>query len=150
MLDLVRHSLLAAVDGLTEEQLDHLYDAESNSIGALLAHIAAVERAYQVLTMEEREPSPAEERSWSAALKLGEHGRKMLKGRELKWYLDELKSVRRHTLTALSRYDDEWLERPLADATKTNAHWVWFHVVENEMCHCGQIRWLRARLPEKF
>jgi hypothetical protein len=46
-----RATTLAAVDGLTMSQLDHLHDASSNSIGALLAHVAAVESSYQVLTM---------------------------------------------------------------------------------------------------
>jgi hypothetical protein len=35
-------------------ELEHLQDDSSNSIGALLAHIVAVERAYQCLTFEER------------------------------------------------------------------------------------------------
>ena len=42
MLTYARSTTLAAVDGLTIADLDHLHDAESNSIGALLAHIAAV------------------------------------------------------------------------------------------------------------
>ena len=54
MLSYARSTTLAAVDGLTMADLDHLHDAESNSIGALLAHITVVERSYQVLTFEER------------------------------------------------------------------------------------------------
>src|SRR4029079_11597067 len=55
-----RHTTLAAVEGLSIAELDHLQDASSNSIGALLAHIAAVERGYQCLTFEERPPSALE------------------------------------------------------------------------------------------
>ena len=51
-LTYVREGMLAAVKGLTPAQLDHLHDAESNTIGALLAHVAAVERWYQVFTFE--------------------------------------------------------------------------------------------------
>ena len=44
MLSYARQTTLAAVEGLTREQLDHLHDERSNSIGALLAHVAMVER----------------------------------------------------------------------------------------------------------
>jgi Protein of unknown function (DUF664) len=74
MLSYARQTTLEAVEGLTREQLDHLQDDRSNSIGALLAHVAAVERGYQLVTFEEREPSAAENDAWSAALKLGNKG----------------------------------------------------------------------------
>src|SRR5690242_14547367 len=54
MLTYARSTTLAAVAGLTTTQLDHLHDAASNSIGALLAHMAAVERSYQIMTFENR------------------------------------------------------------------------------------------------
>ena len=44
MLAYARETLLAAVRGLDRDQLDHLHDERSNSIGALLAHVTAVER----------------------------------------------------------------------------------------------------------
>jgi uncharacterized damage-inducible protein DinB len=47
MLLYARQTTLAAVEGLSIAELDHLQDDSSNSIGALLAHIAAVERWYQ-------------------------------------------------------------------------------------------------------
>ena len=52
MLTYARATTLAAVEGLTLGELDHLHDTESNSIGALLAHAVAVERSYQVLTLD--------------------------------------------------------------------------------------------------
>jgi hypothetical protein len=76
MLTYARSTTVAAVQGLTMLQLDHLHDAESNSIGALLAHIACVERSYQVLTFEQRGLSPQEHQRWSTALKLGKDGRR--------------------------------------------------------------------------
>jgi len=148
MLAYARNTTLAAVDGLTREQLDHLHDAGSNTIGALLAHIAAVERGYQVITFEEREPSPSENAAWSAALKLGDQGRRQLRGHELQFYTDDLLRTREATLAALAQRDDEWLEAPLRIAPNLNAHWAWFHVAEDEINHRGQIRWLRARLPQ--
>lgn len=146
MLTYARSTTLAAVEGLTIAQLDHLHDAESNSIGALLAHIAAVERSYQVLTFEERLLSPQENELWSTALKLGENGRRRLRGHPLEHYLEELAAARRITLEALAARDDAWLERSVTPAPRINAHWAWFHVAEDEVNHRGQIRWLRSRL----
>jgi uncharacterized damage-inducible protein DinB len=147
MLTYARSTTLAAVEGLTSAELDHLHDAKSNSIGALLAHIAAVERSYQVLTFEERLLSPQENELWSNALKLGENGRRHLRGYPLEHYLDELTAARRATLEALATRDDVWLERSVTSAPRINAHWAWFHVAEDEINHRGQIRWLRSRLP---
>jgi uncharacterized damage-inducible protein DinB len=146
-LTYVRHTLIAAVNGLGQRELDHLHDASSNSIGALLAHAVAVERYYQLLTFEEREPSPQEAANWSAALDLGEAGRRSLRGHGLQWHLEEMTTVRMATLAALATRDDAWLEQPLARAPRMNAHWAWFHVAEDEINHRGQIRWLRPRLP---
>jgi uncharacterized damage-inducible protein DinB len=147
MLSYARQTTLAAVEGLTREQLDHLHDERSNSIGALLAHITAVERGYQLVTFEDREPTAAEQDLWSAALKLGDKGRLEIRGHELPLYVDELRRVREATLAALAARDDTWLEATLRIAPALNAHWAWFHVAEDEINHRGQIRWLRARLP---
>jgi len=148
MLTYARSTTLAAVQGLTMAELDHLHDAESNSIGALLAHIAVVERSYQTLTFEERLMSAEENERWLPALKLGANGRRALRGQTLEHYLEELAEVRRGTLDLFATRDDEWLERSVAVAPKINAHWAWFHVAEDEINHRGQIRWLRARLPK--
>jgi len=150
MLTYARSTTFAAVDGLTMADLDHLQDANSNSIGALLAHFAVVERSYQILTFEDRELSAKENERWSAALKLGASGRQSLRGYPLEHYLDELTTVRRVTLEMFAERDDEWLERSVVQAPKINAHWAWFHVAEDEINHRGQIRWLRARLPKRL
>lgn len=147
MLTYARSTTLAAVDGLTLAELDHLQDGESNSIGALLAHMVAVERSYQVLTFEDRLPSPQENERCAAALKLGGSGRRSLRGYALEHHLEELTALRRLTLEGLAARDDAWLERPVVVAPRINAHWAWFHVAEDEINHRGQIRWLRARLP---
>lgn len=146
MLTYARATTLAAVDGLTMAELDHLHDPASNSIGALLAHITAVERSYHALTFEERLLSPDETARWAAALKLGDAGRSSLRDQPLTHYLDELAAAREATLQALAARDDEWLERSVAVAPRINGHWAWFHVMEDEVNHRGQIRWLRARL----
>ena len=149
MLTYARSTTVAAVEGLTLGELDHLHDARSNSVGALLAHITAVERSYQILTFEERLLSPHENALWAPALQLGARGRDSLRGYPLEHYLEELSVVRNATLDALAARDDGWLERAVTVASRINAHWAWFHVAEDEINHRGQIRWLRARLPQR-
>ena len=146
MLLYARRTTLAAVEGLSIAELDHLQDASSNSIGALLAHIAAVERGYQIITFEDRRPSPEERAQSEPALTLGDDGRRLLRGKPLEHYVGQLSDVRRRTLESLAARDDDWLERTLIAAPALNAHWAWFHVAEDEINHRGQIRWLRARL----
>jgi len=148
MLTYARATTLTAVEGLTLAELDHLHDPASNSIGALLAHITAVEESYQVLTFEDRLLSPRENAEWGAALKLGPEGRRTPRGYPLDQYLGRLETVRRRTLEALASRDDAWLDRSASVAPRINAHWAWFHVAEDEINHRGQLRWLRARLPK--
>jgi len=146
MLNYARHTTLAAVEGISIAELDHLHDDSSNSIGALLAHIAVVERGYQFLTFEERAATALEMEAWEPALTLGADARRLLRGKPLEHYVRELEEVRRLTLEGMAARDDTWLERPLRAAPAMNAHWGWFHVAEDEINHRGQIRWLRARL----
>ena len=147
ILTYARDTTLAAVAGLSVAQLDHLHDDTSNSIGALLAHFAAVERSYQRLTFDDRTPNADEMAAWQAALELGDMGRRTLRGQPLEHYLSELADARRVTLEELAARDDAWLGRSLPAAAAMNAHFAWFHVAEDEISHRGQIRWLRARLP---
>lgn len=142
-----RQALAAAVGGLSRAQLDHLHDEKSNSIGALLAHAAAVEWWHQVLTFGEHVPSASEEAPWLAALDLGAQARQQIRDREPEDYLEALDQARETTLSTLAQRDDAWLERPLVAMPERNAHWAWFHVAEDEISHAGQIRWLRTRLP---
>ncbi len=54
MLTWMRDTILQPVQGLTVTQLDYLHDPKANSIGALLLHLAAIERLYQLHTFEGR------------------------------------------------------------------------------------------------
>lgn len=149
MLGHVRATTLQAVAGLATAELDHQHDERSNSIGALLSHIAAVEWYYQLATFDERQPRAEEMRVWGPALDLGPAAREAIRGRPLAHYLERLALVRGRTLECLREKDDAWLE--LAErhgsGRSVNRHWQWFHVAEDELSHRGQIRWLRARLP---
>ena len=150
MMNYARYTTLHAVKDLTVEQLDFLLDDNSNSIGALLLHFAAVEYAYQVETFEGRELSEEELKEWGAALDLGEAGREHIKGHELGFYLDQLTKVRERTYELFKSVDDEWLahEEPFWHNKPANYYFMWFHVFEDEINHRGQIRLVRKRLPK--
>ena len=148
MLTYVRRTTLQSASGLTTEQLDHLYDPRSNSIGALLAHIAGIEVSYQCATFERRGLTRVEKERWGPALELGERARTEIRDRSLDDYVADLTEVRDRTLAELGRRDDAWLEetRPFWGGHLANNYFQWFHVFEDEISHRGQIRWLRGRL----
>lgn len=147
MMNYARHTTLQAVAGLTVEQLDYLLDPESNSIGALLSHYAAVEYAYQVATFEGRDLSEEELTIWGPSLSLGDEGRAMIKGNDLNYYLDRLNEVRERTYALFATIDDDWLyiEEEFWHHKQANYYFMWFHVFEDEINHRGQIRLIRKR-----
>src|ERR1700733_10480544 len=52
MLTWMRPAGTRPVQGITQANLDYLFDANANSIGALLLHLAATETLYQLMTFE--------------------------------------------------------------------------------------------------
>jgi hypothetical protein len=153
MLTWMRNQILEPVQGLTVKQLDYLHDSKANSIGALLLHLAAVEREYQLNTFEGIKWDDWDEltvKEWGMPAGLGEVARQAIRGHELAYYLDRLREVRAHTLTELRKRDDTWL-------MQIDDHWVWgptnnyckwFHVCEHESNHNGQVKWIKGRLPD--
>ena len=147
MMNYARQATLHSVNGLTVKELDHLYDAESNSIGALLLHIASVDFYYQKYTFEERDLTEEESQKWLAALDLGEKGQKEIKGNDLFYYTNLLSELRNRTYELFKEKDDEWLEKKVSyGKSEANNYHLWFHVFEDEINHRGQISWLRKRL----
>ena len=147
MLNYARHTTLEAVAGLVPSQLDYMPDAKSNSIGALLTHIAAAEVGYQAATFHGRELSAQEKDEWGAVLPLGDRSRQEIRGHDLVYYLTRLEQVRAVTLLELGRLDDTWLEAETTfrNGQRINNYFKWFHVLGHEINHRGQIRWLRGR-----
>ena len=145
MMNYARHTTLSAVAGLGVGELDYLHDPESNSIGALLSHIAAAEVGYQAATFYARDLNEEERHEWGAALDLGERGRREIIGHELEYYLSGLERVRAKTLAELGRREDQWLEEhtSFGSGQRVNNYFKWFHVFGHELNHRGQIRWLR-------
>ena len=81
-------------------------------------------------------------------MSLGNVGRAQIKGNSLDFYLDKLGEVRDYSLTELQKRDDDWLL--MTDRSwgwgPTNNYCKWFHVVEHESNHNGQIKWISSRI----
>ncbi|PZD97319.1 integrase [Paenibacillus sambharensis] len=149
MMNYARYTTVKSVEGLTVDQLDYLIDDSCNSIGALLLHIAAVDYYYRTVTMEDRKPTKEELAFWEPALALGDSAREKIKGHPLSYYLDLLHQERTLTLLGMKSRDDSWLEiqKPF-DGKPSNIQFRWFHVMEDEINHRGQIRWMAKRIKQ--
>ncbi|PWT77052.1 MAG: hypothetical protein C5B59_05020 [Bacteroidetes bacterium] len=153
MMTWMRWVVLRSVENMKQADLDHLFDANANTIGALLLHLAATESFYQVHTFEgiswDKFPDDYKKK-WEVPMNLGEPARKTIKGNDLSYYTDILSSVREKTLAEFRKRDDDWLMKVdpkfFADQP-TNNYCKWFHVCEHESNHNGQIKWLAKRLP---
>jgi uncharacterized damage-inducible protein DinB len=146
----VRASVLSATKGLTQPELDFLVDAQSNTIGALLFHLAATDAIYQDLTFYNLPDfSPANKAKFGAAMSLGEEGRKQIKGHDLDYYTSIITEVRESTLKEFKNRDDKWFQEVDPDffGGPTNNFCKWFHVCEHEANHRGQMTVIRKRLP---
>lgn len=151
MMNYTRSVTVQAVAGLGLDELDYLHDPQSNSIGALLSHIAAAEVGYQAATFDARQLSEEEREQWGAAIELGDKAREKIRGYGLEHYLNSLERVRAKTLAELGRRDDRWLEEETAFASgqRVNNFFKWFHVMGHEINHRGQIQWLRSRAAKR-
>nr|WP_310225388.1 DinB family protein [Paenibacillus qinlingensis] len=147
MMNYARYVTLEMTKNLTVQQLDFLLDAKSNSIGALLSHCAAVEYAYQVETFEKRDLNEEEMLIWGAAINLGDEGREKIKGNAIDYYVNTLNEIRNRTFELFKTVDDEWLyqEEEFWYKKQANHYFMWFHVMEDEINHRGQISLIKKR-----
>jgi uncharacterized damage-inducible protein DinB len=145
MLDGLKARVERLVVNLNQEQTDFLIDEDANRIGSINYHLAATEVYYQIYTFEGRQFNDEEKEKWMTPLSLGEKGREELKGKPIKYYLDIFDSVRSKTKELLKTKDDEWFSKKNGQMSN---HWAWFHVMEHQANHMGQLAFLTKRLPE--
>lgn len=152
MMAWMRVGVLMSVKGMSQKDLDFLLDDKANTIGALLMHLAATDRLYQINTFEGnnlKELPAAYKDKWGLAMDLGDPARKTIKGHDLDYYLTLLSETREQTLAEFRKRDDDWLLA--VDKTwfwgPTNNYCKWFHVCEHESNHNGQIKLIRKRIP---
>ena len=152
MLNYARSVTIDSVKNLTPPQLDYLLDEKANSIGALLMHIASTDFFYRIFSFEKRELTAEEDKEWAPASYLDEPARKQIKGNNVDHYLGVLMNERNKVLDKLKTVNDVWLyeEVPLWNNKPANNYFMWFHVIEDEINHRGQINLIRKRIPESF
>lgn len=146
------NGVLTATKGLSQADLDYLFDKNANTIGALMLHLAATETYYQMNTfdgMKWDSWSAEIKKKWDSAMNLGDAGRAAIKGHDREYYVGILHEVREKTLAEFRKKDDAWFLA--ADKGwpwgPTNNLCKWFHVCEHEAHHTGQIALLRKRVP---
>lgn len=147
MLTNARHYLRTTTRELTVKDLDSKPQAALNSIGAILAHLAAAETLFQCMTFEDRQFNQEETAYWIDVFKLEACDRNQ--GRHLDSYMKELDEIREKTLTTMQEKDDAWLESSKEIFGHSgNIHYYWFHYLQDEVRHTGQITMMRKHLIE--
>jgi hypothetical protein len=144
MLEDLKSRVTRSVSNLTIEETDFLLDDDANRIGAMIFHLAATEKFYQVYTFENRALNDAERAKWSVAQNLGATARNQIKGKSISYYLGIWNKVRKETLRLLKTKDDTWFVAKIP-GTNMNNHWAWYHVMEHQANHMGQIRLISKR-----
>lgn len=145
MLEDLKGRVTRSVQGLSPEQTDFLLDEKANRIGALILHLAATEKYYQVYTFENRGFNAAEQKLWGTALDLGDAARAAIKDQPIDHYLDRWNEVRAETRRLLKTKDDDWFMAKV-EGSSMNNFWAWYHVMEHQANHMGQIRLILGRM----
>ncbi len=148
MLEDLRGRINRSIKSLNDEGTDYLLDENANRIGAIIMHLAATEHYYQVYTFQKREFTPEEEEEWMVALTLGDKARAMYVGKPIQHYLAIWDEVRSNTLKLLKTKDDKWFAKKTKGLSLMNNHWAWFHVMEHQANHMGQINLIKKRIPK--
>ena len=142
MLEKLKTDIVSTTRGLNQTETDFQFDKKANSIGVIILHLAWAESENQVSYFGEEmrnEYNDEEKKLMEIAVHL-DKANEVLKGNPIKYYLDLYKKVRKNTLKEFKkRNDDYW--------TKRN-HYAWFHIMEHQAHHFGQIKLIMNRLPK--
>ena len=151
MLEHTRAVTIEEIKDLQEVELDKVAEGDVNTVGMLLLHIASIEFVHGVISFEGRDINELELNKWKAALELGEGAGKTIKGHSIEYYIKELTAVRDKTLSELRKRNDDWLfeENEWPNGVRFNHYYLWFHVLEDEINHRGQIRSLKRRIKKE-
>ena len=149
MMAFTRMQVLNSTKGMSQQDLDFLFDSHANTIGALLLHLVATETYYAMNSLDGMKWDSwpdAVKKQWDVPMNLGEPARKAIKGNSLDYYLNLMNQTREKTLAQLRKRDDKWLATVDTEMGMNN-YAKWFHVAEHESNHNGQIKFLKGRLP---
>lgn len=146
MLEDLKDRITEQVKDLNQSQTDFEFDENANSIGALVMHLIATEAYYQIETLEERQLSEEEQNLFGVGGELNDTSKAQLKEKPMSHYLNLWNEVREKTLTGLKTKDDAWFSSTIEEGI--NYHWVWYHVMEHQANHMGQIALVKNRIPK--
>lgn len=150
MMEHARAVTKSEIEFLKTEELDHVTDDGGNTIGGLLLHIIAIEKVHQLISFEKRDINEEEYEQWGAALELGSKAREKIRGNPLEYYIDLMDETRNQTLQMLKGKQDSWLyeRNEWPNGVGYNNYYLWFHVMEDEINHRGQIRTIQRLLKK--
>ncbi len=147
---LVRNETFRLAKDLSVKSLDYNFDDQSNSIGTLLLHIAALELKFQLDYFFDRSFSEKEIKKFGGAFPFN-MDKRLVDSNPLAYYLDTLKEVRSTTLNEMKKLSDQWLEKKIVLSNQqllVNHHYELRHIIHDELCHQGQIKLILKRLPQ--
>lgn len=146
MLEDLKVRITEQVKDLSQSETDFEFDEKSNSIGALVMHLVATEAYYQIETLEGRQLTDEEQKLYGVGGGLNDTSKKQLKEKPIQHYLDLWNEVRQKTLAGLKTKGDAWFTSEIDEGI--NYHWAWYHVMEHQANHMGQIALVKNRLPK--
>jgi uncharacterized damage-inducible protein DinB len=140
MMEKTRKNLLRRVKTLSREAIDYSPNPkEIESIGTLLLHIAAVEYSWIFEDIGKRE---MEYEKWKYGFSLRE-GIEQIEGKDIEFYLSRLNETRQDVVNFLKTMSDKDLDSiVVVDSEKVSVEWIFFHLIEHEAMHIGQISFL--------
>lgn len=149
-----KSSLTNFVQKLTVEELDFEIHKNSNSIGTLLKHIAALECRISVRTFEDRPFSVDEKNLWRGSF-AGQMMEKRVRNLPIEYYIELWDKIRNNTCYQFLQKTDAWLSLcPLNQIENNNKGWdnyyYWYHLLEDQLCHFGQIKLIVKDIQLKY
>jgi uncharacterized damage-inducible protein DinB len=161
-MDEQRRSLLKDVSGASVAELQWQLAPGMNSIGMLLAHIGYAENHLVQVGLEGKPTSDTRtvigigEEDEGMPLPAGAPPAPALAGKALESFVDLLARARAHTARVAATLSDHDLDRdvirPRPDGSRRifNLGWVFYHLLEHEAGHRGQINLLRHAYRQRL
>ena len=158
-MDEQRRVLIKDTRGLSAKELEWQPAPGMNSIGMLLAHIAYAENHLAQVGLEGKPTSDVRaaigisEQEEGMPLAEGAPPSPALAGRELAWFDALLERARTYTRGVATTFVEGDLarevrrKRPDGSERVFNVGWVFYHMLEHEAGHHGQINLLRHLQP---
>ncbi|QNF33662.1 DinB family protein [Adhaeribacter swui] len=146
ILEDARITTLQTIAKIPPAALDWQYQPGWNTIGALLAHITALEHYFRIEFVEGRKLTAEENQKWLPALDMGPYLPQLIKNHPPETYQKELTEARQMLLAALQELTFEQFTQKIEEYdpdTGCNLAWALYHMVEDEIYHRGQISIIR-------